>query len=121
MKRFFVSQAVAHKYVSFEEVGDGMRSLYFYDQLLARLDDRDSRLRGGGGKDVAGQNCKGTPRSLHAPRRRPALRLYDGAPEVCLPCPAPHAVDEADADVARSVQALSRVGAHRLEPPERFR
>lgn len=45
-KQFFVSQAIAHEYVGFEEVGDGVWSLYFYDRLLARLDERDFKLRG---------------------------------------------------------------------------
>ena len=45
-RQFFVSQAIAHEYVGFEEVGDGVWSLYFYDRLLARLDERDFKLRG---------------------------------------------------------------------------
>ena len=45
-KQFFVSQTLAHEHVGFEEVGDGVWSLYFYDRLLARLDERDFKLRG---------------------------------------------------------------------------
>ena len=45
-RQFFVSQTIAHEYVGFEEVGDGVWSLYFYDRLLARLDERDFKLRG---------------------------------------------------------------------------
>ena len=41
-----VSQATAHEHVGFEEVGDGVWSLSFYDRLLARLDERDFKLRG---------------------------------------------------------------------------
>ena len=44
-RRFFVSQAIAHEYVGFEEIGDGVGSLYFYDRLLARLDERDFKLQ----------------------------------------------------------------------------
>ena len=44
-RQFFVSQALSHQYVGFEEVDDGVWSLYFYDRLLARLDERDFKLR----------------------------------------------------------------------------
>ncbi|MGI9175106.1 MAG: hypothetical protein ACR2GR_07295 [Rhodothermales bacterium] len=39
-QQLFVSQALAHEYVGLEEVADGVWSLYFYDRLLARLDER---------------------------------------------------------------------------------
>ena len=43
----FVSQALAHEWVGLEETADGVWSLYFYDRLLARLDERGGlRLRG---------------------------------------------------------------------------
>ena len=46
-QQLFVSQALAHEWVGLEEVEDGVWSLYFYDRLLARLDERGGlRLRG---------------------------------------------------------------------------
>ena len=43
----FISQALAHEWVGLEEVEDGLWGLYFYDRLLARLDERGGlRLRG---------------------------------------------------------------------------
>ena len=44
-RQFFVSKALVHEYVAFEEVGDGMWSLSFYDVELARLDECDFKLR----------------------------------------------------------------------------
>ena len=43
-KQFFVSQTLAHEHVGFEEVADGVWDLYFYDRLLARLDERTFKL-----------------------------------------------------------------------------
>ena len=45
-RQFFVSQTLAHEHVGFEEVGDGVWDLYFFNRLLARLDERDFKLRG---------------------------------------------------------------------------
>jgi putative transposase len=39
-QQLFVSQALAHEWVGLEEIADGVWSLYFYDRLLARLDER---------------------------------------------------------------------------------
>ena len=44
-RQFFVSKALVHEYVAFEEIGDGVWSLSFYDVELARLDERDFKLR----------------------------------------------------------------------------
>ena len=44
-RQFFVSSALVHEHVGFEEVGDGVWSLPFYDVELARLDERDFKLR----------------------------------------------------------------------------
>ncbi len=44
-RQFFVSQTLSHEHVGFEEVDDGVWDLYFFDRLLARLDERDFRLR----------------------------------------------------------------------------
>lgn len=44
--QFFVSGALSHEYVGLEETGDGVWSLYFYDRLLARFDERDFKLCG---------------------------------------------------------------------------
>ncbi len=43
--QFFVSKALVHEYVGFEEVGDGLWRLLFYDVELARLDEQDFKLR----------------------------------------------------------------------------
>jgi len=45
-RQFFMSQTLAHEHVGFEEGGDGVWDLYFFDRLLARLDERDFKLRG---------------------------------------------------------------------------
>lgn len=43
--QLFISQALGHKWIAFEETDDGVWSVYFYDVLLARLDERDLKLR----------------------------------------------------------------------------
>lgn len=43
-RQLFLSQALRHEWIAFEEVADGVWSLYFYDRLLARLDERDFKL-----------------------------------------------------------------------------
>lgn len=43
--QLFISQALGHEWIAFEEVGNGVWSVYFYDCLLARLDERDFKLR----------------------------------------------------------------------------
>ena len=45
-RQLFISQALGHEWIGFEEVGDGVWSVWFYDRLLARLDERDFKLRG---------------------------------------------------------------------------
>lgn len=45
-RQFFVSQTLAHEWVGLEEIADGVWSLYFYDRLLARFDERDFKLHG---------------------------------------------------------------------------
>ena len=44
-RQLFLSQALNEEYIALEETGDGVWSLYFYDVLLARLDERDFKLR----------------------------------------------------------------------------
>lgn len=44
-RQFFVSKALVHEHIAFEEIGDGVWSLSFYDVELARLDERDFKLR----------------------------------------------------------------------------
>lgn len=44
-RQLFLSQALHHEWVGFEETGDGVWSVYFYDRLLAKLDERDFKLR----------------------------------------------------------------------------
>jgi transposase InsO family protein len=44
--QLFVSDALIHEDVGLVEVADGVWSLYFYHVLLARLDERDYRIRG---------------------------------------------------------------------------
>ena len=41
----FLSQALVKEQIALEEVDDGLWNVYFYDLLLARLDERDYRLR----------------------------------------------------------------------------
>ena len=43
-KQFFVSQTLSHEHVGLEETADGVWDLYFFDRLLARLDERTWRL-----------------------------------------------------------------------------
>ena len=43
-RQLLLSQALPQEWVGLEEVGDGIWSVYFYDRLLARLDERDFRL-----------------------------------------------------------------------------
>ena len=42
----FISEALVDEYIGLEETGDGVWSLYFYDVLLGRLDERDYKVRG---------------------------------------------------------------------------
>ncbi len=44
-QQLFISQALGHEWIAFEEVDDGVWSVYFYDVLLARLDERDFKLQ----------------------------------------------------------------------------
>lgn len=44
-RQLFISQTLSHEWIGLEEVADGLWSVYFYDVLLARLDERDFRLR----------------------------------------------------------------------------
>ena len=43
-RQLFLSQALNEEHIALEETGDGIWSLYFYDVLLARLDERDFKL-----------------------------------------------------------------------------
>jgi putative transposase len=45
-RQLFRSDTLRQEWVALEETGDGMWSIYFYDVLLARLDERDFKLRG---------------------------------------------------------------------------
>lgn len=42
----YLSDALIHEHVGLEEIDDGLWSVYFYNVLLARLDERDFRFRG---------------------------------------------------------------------------
>lgn len=44
-EQIFLSQALVKEEIGLEEVDDGVWSVYFYDMLLARLDERDFVLR----------------------------------------------------------------------------
>ncbi len=44
-RQLFLSQALAHESIALEEVADGLWSVYFYEVLLARLDERDFKIR----------------------------------------------------------------------------
>lgn len=43
-QQLFLSQALNEEHIALEETDDGIWSLYFYDVLLARLDERDFKL-----------------------------------------------------------------------------
>ena len=40
----FASQAINQEWIGLEEVDNGVWSVYFYDVLLARLDEREMTL-----------------------------------------------------------------------------
>jgi putative transposase len=44
--QLFLSDTLLQEQIALEETGDGIWSIYFYDVLLARLDERDFKLRG---------------------------------------------------------------------------
>jgi len=44
-RQVFVSQALGGEQVGLEETADGVWDLYFFDRLLARIDERDFKLR----------------------------------------------------------------------------
>ena len=44
MKQIFVSQTLAHEHIGLEETADGVWDVYFFDRLLARLDERTWKL-----------------------------------------------------------------------------
>ncbi len=44
-RQVFLSQTLSHEWIALEEVADGLWSVYFYDVLLARLDERDFTIR----------------------------------------------------------------------------
>lgn len=44
-RQFFVTKVLAHEHVGLEETDDGVWSLYFFDRLLGRFDERDCKLR----------------------------------------------------------------------------
>ena len=45
-RQLFLSDTLLQEWIALEETGDGLWSIYFYDVLLARLDERDFKLRG---------------------------------------------------------------------------
>ena len=44
-RQLFISQTLGREWIGLEEVDDGIWSIYFYDVLLARLDERDFKLK----------------------------------------------------------------------------
>ena len=44
-RQLFISQTIGREWIGFEEVDDGIWSIYFYDVLLARLNERDFKLK----------------------------------------------------------------------------
>ncbi len=44
-RQVFVSQALGGEHVGLEETADGVWGLRFFDRLLARIDERDFKLR----------------------------------------------------------------------------
>ena len=45
-RQLFLSDTLRQEWIAREETGDGIGSIYFDDVLLARLDERDVKLRG---------------------------------------------------------------------------
>jgi putative transposase len=45
-RQLFLSDTLLQEWIALEETGDGIWSIYFYDVLLARLDERAFKLRG---------------------------------------------------------------------------
>jgi putative transposase len=45
-RQLFLSDTLLQEWIALEETGDGIWSIYFYDVLLARLDERNFKLRG---------------------------------------------------------------------------
>jgi hypothetical protein len=45
-RQLFLSDTWLQESIALEETGDGLWSIYFYDVLLARVDERDFKLRG---------------------------------------------------------------------------
>lgn len=45
-RQLFVSDTLMDEEIALEEVDDGIWSIYFYDTLIARLDERDYKIRG---------------------------------------------------------------------------
>ncbi len=43
-RQIFISQALKQNYIGLEETKDGIWSVYFYDILLGKLDERNFRL-----------------------------------------------------------------------------
>ena len=43
-RQLFISDTLLQEDIAFEETADGIWSIYFYDVLLARLDERDFKL-----------------------------------------------------------------------------
>ena len=45
-RQLFLSDTLLQERIALEETGDGIWSIYFYDVLLARLNERDFKLKG---------------------------------------------------------------------------
>ena len=45
-RQLFLSDTLRQEWIALEETGDGIWSIYFYDVFLARLNERDFKLRG---------------------------------------------------------------------------
>jgi hypothetical protein len=45
-RQLFLSDTLLQERIALEETGDGMGSIYCYDVPLARMDERDFKLRG---------------------------------------------------------------------------
>ncbi|MBV9849247.1 MAG: hypothetical protein JO250_06130 [Armatimonadetes bacterium] len=46
MRQVFLSDALMDEDIALEEVDDGLWSIFFYGLLVARLDERDYKIRG---------------------------------------------------------------------------
>jgi hypothetical protein len=43
--QLFISQVLGHQWIALEEIVDGIWNIFYYDVLLARIDERDFKIK----------------------------------------------------------------------------